>query len=140
MNCHSVPSIEYSEAVESQTADDAELEAAHYSGVSFDTVTGDWCCRSHGRIIGWAKTPGEAACRVQACEEAQAAHPQPATVGTLRDDNPCSIEFQRSAKGEAYWSLKSYHAPGQEHRVMALLQELDSELTRRYRPELLPTS
>jgi hypothetical protein len=130
--------VEYSEAVERQTADDAELTSEHYTGVSHDAITNDWVCWVSGRIIGWAPRPGEAARRVRECIEAQAAHPQPTTVSTLRDDNPCSIEFQRSAKGEAYWSLKSYHAPGSEHDALTLLQELDAELTRRYRPELLP--
>src|SRR5438132_10502669 len=114
-NGHSTESpllVEYSEAVERQTADDAELTAEHYTGVAHDAITNDWVCWLNGRIVGWAPHPGEAASRVRESIETQATHPEPTAVGTgtLREQLPCSIEFQRSSKGEAYWTLKGYHA------------------------------
>jgi len=133
-----IPTIEYSEAALRQTRVDAELAAVHFTGVTQDGVTGDWICWANGRIIGWAKTPGDAAQRVTACQAAYEAHPQPTvSVSSTRDELPCSVEFQRSSKGEAYWTLKSYCAPGAEQAAAERLQDLDAALATKYRPELL---
>jgi len=75
--------------------------------------------------VGWAKTPSEAAHRTQACIANQAAH-LPAVAGATRDELPCSVEFQRAKDGTVYWTLKGYHAPGDEDAALARLEALDA--------------
>ena len=138
---NAIPTVEYSEAVERQTTVDAELAAVHFTGVTQDGVTGDWICWASGRIIGWAKTPGDAGQRVTNCQAAHEAHPQPtATVSTARDENPCSVELQCAKDGVRYWTAKSYHPFGDEDAAIARLAHVDAELARKYRPELAPAS
>jgi len=130
--------IEYTAAVEQQKALDAALAAARFTGTTQDQVTGDYIVWAAGAIVGWAKTPDEAAHHAQACIAAQAAHTT--TLSTARDELPCSVELQRAKDGTVYWTLKGYHAPGDEDAALARLQALDATLAREYRPELVPAS
>ncbi len=130
--------VEYDEAVERQKATDAALAAARFTGTTQDMVTGDYIVWAAGAIVGWTKTPDEAAHRLQANAAAQAA--RAATQSTARDELPCSIEFQRAKDGTVYWTIKGYHAPGDENAALARLQALDATLAREYRPELGPAS
>lgn len=132
--------VEYDEAVEQQKATDQQLESANFTGASFDSVTGDWCIWLDGVIVGWARTQAEAARRATSCHLAQLAHVQPVTLTTARDELPCSVEFQRAKDGTVYWTLKGYHAPGDEDTALTRLQALDDQLLRLYRPELTPAS
>src|SRR6266566_920447 len=72
--------VEYEEAVEHQKTIDAALAAARFTGTTQDLVTGDYIVWASGAIVGWAKTPQEAAHRAQACISVQAAHPSEPVV------------------------------------------------------------
>jgi len=139
---HSTPTnfalVEYTEAVEQQKALDAALAAARFTGTTQDLVTGEYIVWAAGAIVGWAKTPDEAAHHAQAHVAAQAG--RTTTLSTARDEFPCSIELQRAKDGTVYWTLKGYHAPGDEDAALARLQALDATLAREYRPELVPAS
>jgi hypothetical protein len=132
--------MEYEQAVRTQVAVDAVLRHAGYTGICRDDVSGDWAIWQDGRVIGWDASPGSAVRRLTECATAQALHPQTATACSARDELPCSIELQLSAKGEHYWTIKGYHAPGDENGALARLQDLDADLARHYRPELAPAS
>jgi hypothetical protein len=134
------PLVEYGQAAEQQIAIDAALGSARFSGSAQDQVSGDWLVWADGAIVGWCKTQDEAERWATAYHAARLSGARTLVLGGSRDELPCSIEFQRAKDGTPYWCLKGYYAPGDEDAAMARLRALDAQLTRDYRPELLPAS
>ena len=138
--------IVYDAATEAQRAIDAEYEAVRFDGVSYDHVMHRWLGWRRGQIVITGTTPAEVAQALQPCAGLdllsliEGAAFQPVTLSTTRDELPCSIEFQRAKDGTVYWTLKQYHAPGDENAALARLQSIDATLAREYRLELAPTS
>lgn len=65
---------------------------------------------------------------------AETSDSQHVQTGTTRDMNPCSIEFNRNAKGEPSWSIKEYYAPGVSAIDRIMLT--DASLRELYRPDI----
>jgi hypothetical protein len=137
--------IVYDAATEAQRAIDAEYQAVRFDDVSYDHVMNRWLGWRAGQIVIIGNTPAEAAHALQPCtgldpSSLSRAGCQPVTLSTTRDELPCSIEFHRAKDGTVYWTLKQYHAPGDENAALARLQSLDATLAREYRLDLAPTS